>query len=384
MIIRKIKIKNFRSYYGDNEFELKDGLTLIIGDNGDGKTTFFEALEWLFNTSTTDVKKSNISAKRRKELDEGESDEVKVSIAFKHEDGDKIVEKSFRFINENGNIITRDFIFKGYECYGAERSLIDGKTLLDRCFDFDMRRYCLFKGENELNVFENDTALKALVAKFSDVKEFDKYVELSTFLEEKSDRNYKRELKRDSNTEKEATLLDKIIENLKEKIAITEKELKKQQQVSDDYNIRIEDLANNEEVRSKYKEISNRLATLQEKRAHVASLSTINYNHKLLDDLWILCAFPEILKAYQMKISGANRTRRKMKDAYIEELGRLKGQKEALAEITNNQEAGPELDWDIPGPQVLEEMIQDHRCKICGHSAPEGSPELEFLKRKIK
>ena len=383
MIIRKIKIKNFRSYYGDNEFELKDGLTLIIGDNGDGKTTFFEALEWLFNTSTTDVKKSNISAKRRKELDEGDSDEVKVSIAFKHEDGDKIVEKSFRFINENGNIITRDFIFKGYECYGAERSLIDGKTLLDRCFDFDMRRYCLFKGENELNVFENDTALKALVAKFSDVKEFDKYVELSTFLEEKSDRNYKRELKRDSNTEKEATLLDKIIENLKEKIAITEKELKKQQQVSDDYNIRIEDLANNEEVRSKYKEISNRLATLQEKRAHVASLSTINYNHKLLDDLWILCAFPEILKAYQMKISGASRTRRKMKDAYIEELGRLKGQKEALAEITNNQEAGPELDWDIPGPQVLEEMIQDHRCKICGHSAPEGSPELEFMKQRL-
>ena len=38
-------------------------------------------------------------------------------------------------------------------------------------------RYCLFKGENELNVFENDTALKALVAKFSDVKEFDKYVD---------------------------------------------------------------------------------------------------------------------------------------------------------------------------------------------------------------
>ena len=113
MIIRKIKIKNFRSYYGDNEFELKDGLTLIIGDNGDGKTTFFEALEWLFNTSTTDVKKSNISAKRRKELDEGESDEVKVSIAFKYEDGDKIVEKSFRFINENGNIILP---FDYYDC----------------------------------------------------------------------------------------------------------------------------------------------------------------------------------------------------------------------------------------------------------------------------
>ena len=144
MIVKKITIKNFRSYYGENEFDLKDGLTLIIGDNGDGKTTFFEALEWLFNTSTHDVKKSNISAKRRKELGDGESDEVRVCIAFQHEDGDKIVEKSFQFANEDGNIITRNFVFKGYECYGAERSLTDGKALLDRCFDYDMRRYCLF------------------------------------------------------------------------------------------------------------------------------------------------------------------------------------------------------------------------------------------------
>ena len=52
MIIKELRIKNFRSYYGDNNrFVFSDGLTLIIGDNGDGKTTFFEALQWLFNTT---------------------------------------------------------------------------------------------------------------------------------------------------------------------------------------------------------------------------------------------------------------------------------------------------------------------------------------------
>ncbi len=40
MKLNKIIIKNFRSYYGENSFELSDGLTLVIGDNGDGKTTF--------------------------------------------------------------------------------------------------------------------------------------------------------------------------------------------------------------------------------------------------------------------------------------------------------------------------------------------------------
>lgn len=37
MKIKEISIRNFRSYYGENKFEFSDGLTLIIGDNGDGK-----------------------------------------------------------------------------------------------------------------------------------------------------------------------------------------------------------------------------------------------------------------------------------------------------------------------------------------------------------
>lgn len=67
MKLNKIIIKNFRSYYGENYFELSDGLTLVIGDNGDGKTTFFEALEWLFDTSRDNKSESNISEMRKAE-----------------------------------------------------------------------------------------------------------------------------------------------------------------------------------------------------------------------------------------------------------------------------------------------------------------------------
>ena len=38
MIIKKIEIENFRSYYKSNVFELVNSLNLIIGSNGDGKT----------------------------------------------------------------------------------------------------------------------------------------------------------------------------------------------------------------------------------------------------------------------------------------------------------------------------------------------------------
>ena len=38
MIIQKIEIENFRSYYKQNIFELTNGPNLIIGSNGDGKS----------------------------------------------------------------------------------------------------------------------------------------------------------------------------------------------------------------------------------------------------------------------------------------------------------------------------------------------------------
>ena len=68
MIIKEIRIKNFRSYYGSNHLSLSKGLTLVIGDNGDGKTTLFEALEWLFNTTSESPKNSHISEKRKSDL----------------------------------------------------------------------------------------------------------------------------------------------------------------------------------------------------------------------------------------------------------------------------------------------------------------------------
>lgn len=183
MKLNKIIIKNFRSYYGENYFELSDGLTLVIGDNGDGKTTFFEALEWLFDTSRDNKSESNISEMRKAEMEIEDSDEVSVTMSFEHR-GEKEISKKFIFEKDvNGAIRTRDFSFVGYEIVGSERYRRDGKILLESCFDTVVRRYCLFKGERELNVFDNNTALKTLVDTFSGIKQFDNLVELTSYFE---------------------------------------------------------------------------------------------------------------------------------------------------------------------------------------------------------
>ena len=78
MVLKELIIRNFRSYYGDsNRFDFNpEGLTLIIGDNGDGKTTFFEALQWLFETMVERNTIDNASEMRKSKLEIGESDEV--------------------------------------------------------------------------------------------------------------------------------------------------------------------------------------------------------------------------------------------------------------------------------------------------------------------
>lgn len=96
MIIKEVTIENFRSYYGINTIKFNDGLMLFIGDNGDGKTTFFEALEWLFDTSKQNLDYRLISEKKIAELPEFGNDQLRVSMTFEH-DGEKIVEKSFFF-----------------------------------------------------------------------------------------------------------------------------------------------------------------------------------------------------------------------------------------------------------------------------------------------
>ena len=147
MNIKEITIENFRSFYGKNIVKFNDGLVLFVGDNGDGKTTFFEAMEWLFDTSKQNMDIRLISAKKISDLPQYESDILHVSMTFEH-DGEKIVEKSFVFKKfPNGEIRTEDYQFKGWYNNGNERVQIHGGKLLDRCFEAAIRKYCLFKGE---------------------------------------------------------------------------------------------------------------------------------------------------------------------------------------------------------------------------------------------
>lgn len=383
MKLNKIIIKNFRSYYGENCFELSDGLTLVIGDNGDGKTTFFEALEWLFDTSKDNKSESNISEMRKAEMGIGDSDEVSVTMTFDHR-GEKEICKKFIFEKDtNGSVRTRDFSFVGYEIVGSERYKRDGKTLLESCFDTVIRRYCLFKGERELNVFDNNTALKTLVDTFSGIKQFDNLVELTSYFEQQSDNLVTKELKKDKKQEEVIKRLEYELSKVQSAISDVRHDISVKEKAVSDYETRLRVLEENQDACENLQDINARIEQKKIEQRRLMGYIKLDYNAMLLDDMWILRAFPSILSEYQKKVAALSREKRKLQKAEDERIAIEKGKQEAIKEIQKLANDATPLPWNLPDKETMQEMIDDEICKVCGRPAEKGSDAYNFMVNKL-
>lgn len=383
MIIKEIKINNFRSYYGSNHLSLSKGLTLVIGDNGDGKTTLFEALKWLFDTTGENRKESHISEKRKSELEIGESDEVSVSITFEH-DGEKEIEKSFTFerISES-EYRTRDYKFVGYFIEGAERHSIAGDRLLNMCFETVIRKYCLFKGENELNVFDNDTALKTLVDTFSGIRQFDELVEMTASFEQKSATAANKELQNDKKVSKQAKELNTQLNVVINDIQNIKTELNQKKISISDFATKLEALERNQETSERYRAIKERIKGLKDKQAKLVAWSSCEYSTNLLDEYWILRSFPPIIKEFSAKVSALSKEKRRLDKQETERRAKEAGEREAISKIQKLANDAVPLPWNLPDEATMKEMIDDEICKVCGRPAPKGSDAYEFMCNKL-
>ena len=384
MIIKDIKINNFRSYYGSNFLSLSKGLTLVIGDNGDGKTTLFEALEWLFDTTGENRKESHISEKRKSELEIGESDIVSVNISFEH-DGEKEIEKSFTFekISEN-NIRTKDYRFVGYFIDGAERHYIAGDRLLNMCFEPVIRNYCMFKGEDKLNVFgKDDTALKILVDTFSGIKDFDNLVELTSSFEQSSARAANRELQNDKKVSKQAKELNTQLNDVVNDIQSIKTELNQKKISINDFSSKLELLEKNQETSERYQTIKERIKGLKDKRARLSAQSMCDYSTNLLDEYWILRSFPIIIKEFSAKVSALSKEKRRLDKQETERRAKEAGEREAISKIQKLANDFVPLPWNLPDKETMQEMIDEEVCKVCGRKAPKGSEAYEFMCHKM-
>ena len=304
MIIRKIQIDNYLSYYDTNSFELSEGLNIILGENGEGKTKFFESVDWLFNGENRDLDML-VSAKKLHETDNGDSFRVRVSITVEQYGEKNIITKSFLAKKEKENeCSTSSFMIEGIsENSSGERTQVDGQALLDRIFPFQIRKYSMFKGEAELNIFENDSALVNLINLFSEAKHYDKYSEKGAFLREKAEKAVEDSSKLDKKNEALYKKLESDIFSLQKEKAkyivhlnSTEDEIKKIEE-----NLQLaESHVNNADA---LETLNKRIKEIEERISNLSGKIDENYTTALFDENWILVNFEKFHEEFAEKVA---------------------------------------------------------------------------------
>jgi len=378
MIIQKIEIQNFRSYYKFNTFELINGFNLIIGSNGDGKTTFYEALEWLFRTDGTnkmDVK--YISKKRSEELFTNDSDEVRVAMTYEHKGKQKTLEKTFRFTKSfDGEISTSNYSFTLTENNGVERVNKDG-VLFDRDVPSEMRKFIMFKGEADLNVLENSNALKLLVDTFSDVKDFDAYFAFMEYATKKADQARDNAQKLDKKNTDRIKQLNHTIEQEGNLLDDIEREIKIKENEAVNFDGLLKNIEQSKEASKLLIAVNRRIESLSQKRSETAARIKENYTINLLDDMWILMGFDSIAEEYSSKVSSVDKKRRKLEKEYLLTAGAEKVIKKMQTDFVP-------LPVHIPGQKIMQEMLDEEVCKICGRPAAKHTEPWNFMLHRLE
>lgn len=338
MVIKKIEVCNFRLFYKTSTFELSDGLNLIIASNGDGKTTLYDALGWLFRTDGTNKMDMRfISKKRIDELTVGDSDKVRVTMTYENNGKNKILEKSFHFTKSlDGEVSISNFSFSLIEEDGKERILKEG-TLFDKDIPSEIRRFITFKeyGENYSSLYS--VPFKLFLEYFSDVKEFETYysfLEYATRQSEKARDNALRMEKKNVDKIKELdrciNQIETNIQNIKNEIAIKEDEVS-------NIDSLLKNIETSFEPSGLLVSINQRIENLFQKRNKVQNQIRENYSYNLLDEMWILMGFEAIANEFSSKINSISNSRRKLESDYFFS----KGKEIALNSLTSGKMGEP-------------------------------------------
>jgi len=110
MIIKKIIIENFRQFYGIHTIEFstdkEKNVTLIMGDNGTGKTTIGQAFTWCLYSEVKQLKKPDnlLSSKLQKEMYDGWNRDLAVTVVLIHNNKTYEIKRKKTYHKENGII----------------------------------------------------------------------------------------------------------------------------------------------------------------------------------------------------------------------------------------------------------------------------------------
>lgn len=395
MKIQKIVIENFQPYYGDNNvFEFGDGLNLVLGDGGKGKSKLFNAFYWVLfgniyiteigwvDTDSLPLNIKNIRLQRHEFINEKALSEAKP--------GDPVTcSVQLELLDDNGNLyeIERSLVAKRkeeeewnvaaawnvsasslkimYDTVTGTRTAIDdlAKGKIAELFPEEIKRYIWFQGEtlDELIDFSDSNNLKNAVRHISYYPFYEKLSAIISKSRQKIESQETKHLRDVNQRNAEAKALLGRIEYLRGRINEEEKHREK---INNTISLMEVQLESDE---GKIKGLAKFVDSVQKYNACEAEIKRINdelthlddEERKALSDIWVLRGSSDLI--------------------------------EKCKELVNNHvemvNTAPERKFlDNPSRSKLEAILNvDHQCFVCGCPVDEAHPErVKWIKDRIR
>ena len=112
MIIKSISLKNFRQYIDTTirfATEPEKNVTVMMGDNGTGKTTLAQSFQWALYGTTSFQIKELINRQVREQMKEGEKVQVSVTLNIQYNNRDYTIKRSVDYRKLSGERIEEGF-----------------------------------------------------------------------------------------------------------------------------------------------------------------------------------------------------------------------------------------------------------------------------------
>lgn len=388
MILQSIELNNFMCYYGENKFDFTEGINVIIGDNGYGKSKLYDAFYWVmydrcFDTSkkefrqTSHLKRLIVSDKACKEVVDGTVlTSVKLTFHDQAKDSVYIIERTYK-IHKNGDEISEDkdsqqSIYKKDLSYLNARE-VDDPVQIDQIKNLilpeNIKPYMWFQGEQVESIidFNKQDTLTQAINVLSNISRFDDIKELALHLKDSAAAELNRKVRSLSKDKGKSEQLELERQSLIERT----KGLQVQELQLKDSLAKAEE--NSELLINKLEE-AQKIRQLEEKRKDIEKqlldvISELDQEHtslhkKMFSNKWVLKGCEHLFEDFSKKYSNYDFNKLKKK---AELQAKIDAENAVLAELQTR------LPIDVPEPIYVEKMLEDEHCLVCDREAKKGT-----------
>ena len=302
MLLQSISLKNFRQFR-DESIDFADGkdgknVTIIIGENGTGKTTFAQAFFWCLYGETEFSDKSMLNKLVATEMRPGQEEKVQVVLKLRHGEVDYTLIRDQVYRKDNSNRVKADnTVFdiakkdasgntsyvKKSQCESEVKSILPKE--LSRYFFFDGERIekmskDISTGKKATDFAEAVKGLLGLNAMYSAIQHFNPRLKTSVISSYEASYNSKSNEKIKEYTETIERCKNAIAE-IDARIEELDAEIESAQARKKEKSEEIKQYAEGEELQVKRERLLKKIAAAEKSKSNVYKAISQDFNQNM-------------------------------------------------------------------------------------------------------